>query len=203
MEKDNSIFQKEVSNSTNYLETVKDLVDRIHLLQEASGTRYKRYKDFNRDWQEKCTHPEFFKIIIPLIKNPEEFSKEYPYMIDFIRKNFVYYKCPVCGLIRKETPSSYVKELTIQRHLELDELELAPVSESAQVLSQRRKEELTSLESEINLEQENIQKELDTLLKEANKIADLLDSELGIHRIVHISHYRHPDPIYNDMFYPD
>jgi len=200
---DNSISPKEVSNGTNYLETVKDLVDRIHLLQQSSGTRYKRYEDFNHDWQEKCTHPEFFKLIIPIIKNSEEFFKEYPSMTHFIKPNLVYYKCPVCGLIRKEAPSSYVKELTIQSSHELDQLELAPVSEFAQVLSQRRKEELTSLESEINLEYENMQQELNTLLKKANEIADLLDSQLGIHRIVYIPYYRHPDPFYNDMFYPD
>lgn len=225
MKKDSSISTVD----DNYLKNVKNLVKHIKSLEEQIKELEKTLQDkenekqtFNSTWQKKCNHPEFFKITIPEEKMPsaESYrdSEYYDLMKIQIRwrllngqinphPEMIFCRCSVCGLEIHEIASiEFIKELEIKNIRDYHNIDLKPISDFAKNLYCKRIEEFTSLEREIkdlNLKYEKSQEEFEKLQKEAEKIAEILNSELGICHIKYIDHYPFVDPIYSDRHYKD
>lgn len=64
MNKDNSISTA-IENVKNLISHIKSLELQIRGLQEVLDHKGTEKKAFNRNWQKKCNHPEFYKITIP------------------------------------------------------------------------------------------------------------------------------------------
>lgn len=217
MEKDNSIPEVKTAITNNCVEAVKDLVARIKFLESEvehlKNTLQQKQEEketFQQDWQEKCTHPDFFKITLLAEEGIDKNSKYYLLTKALSRgrdlgpkPEVTFYECPVCGLCKDE-PQPYVKELTLHRS-EYRHLKLEPVSDLAQTLSKTKTMDFALLESEIkdlSLEKDQLVHQLDELLNQAYDISNLLYHELGIAK-TETKYVRYcpdydPDRYYND-----
>lgn len=226
MKKDNDVSESKAIVDNDYLGNIKDLVrhikslkKQIEELKKLLEDKEKQKQTFNANWQKKCNHPELFKITIPEERMPsvDKNSKYYELMKGVIQTQLsrgeihphpemIYCQCTVCGLKFKEIESlNYVKELEIKR-IKNANIDLEPISDLAKNLYHKKSEEFTLLEKEIeelNFKIKKLQEELSKLEDEANEIARILNTELGIYYKKHIHHYAFEDPIYTDRFYKD
>lgn len=209
MNEDNSISTK----NNNYLENVKDLISHIKSLEsqikelkETLNDKEREKRNFDINWRVKCNHPEFFKITIPEERIPS-LNKNDPYyeltkhLIERALLNDklhphpekIFCRCSVCGLEIDETESvEYIQELEIKSIIDYRNFDLKPISDSARNLYHKKTQEFTFLEEDIkalNSKYEKLQEELNRLKKEANEIAEILNSKLGIKHIEYINHY--------------
>lgn len=212
MKEDNSIST--VDN--NYLENVKNLISHIKSLEVQIKELEKTLQDkesekqnFDRNWQKKCNHPEFFKITIPEERIPDvdkndKYSSLTRHLAERDIRNgkwrphpkMIFCECSVCGLSIDEIESvQYVKELEIKRirdYWNSSSDLIKPISDIAKNLYNKKIEEFASLEKDIkdlNLELKKLQEELEIRKKEANEIAKMLYKELDIKQVEYIHHY--------------
>lgn len=115
-----------------------------------------------------------------------------------------YYECSVCGMKTKDQ-QDYIALVDIDSTTQLQ-----PISDSAKNLFTEKTKEFELLQEELKeyqeikdliTEKDQLKQELNQLEEEANKIAKILDSELGIHQVQYRQRtYKTPD---DDLFYPD